>query len=159
MSPKSLCTIRPTQVCTNFSLVTVQYKTITWISSNIKQLCIYTVQYQTNTLIYQVLVIHSTSSNIDVYYKLSYVTLYNEALCTAFLSFACLLVWCCITRFQQYCSYIMASVWLVEETGGHRENHRPVASHCQTWPTNAMRLALIEIRTHNIGDDRHWLKR
>ena len=39
------------------------------------------------------------------------------------------------------------SVLLVEETGEPGESHRHVASH---WQTN-VRLALIEIRTHNIS--------
>jgi hypothetical protein len=38
------------------------------------------------------------------------------------------------------------SVLLVEETGGPRENHRPVASHWQTLSHNVVHLALIEIR-------------
>jgi hypothetical protein len=47
------------------------------------------------------------------------------------------------------------SVLLVEETG---ENHRPVASHWQTLSHNVVHLVLIEIRTHNISRDRHWLQ-
>jgi len=47
------------------------------------------------------------------------------------------------------------SVLLVEETGGSGENHRPVASHWQTLSYNAVHLALIEIRTHNISGDMH----
>ena len=41
----------------------------------------------------------------------------------------------------------------MEETGGLRENHRPVASHWQTLSHNVVHLTLIEIRTHNISDD------
>ena len=44
------------------------------------------------------------------------------------------------------------SVFLLEETGGPRENHQPVASHCQTLSHNAVHLALIEILTHISGD-------
>jgi hypothetical protein len=51
------------------------------------------------------------------------------------------------------------SALLVEETGRPGENHRHVASHWQTWSHNVVRLALIEIRTPNIGGDRHWLHR
>ena len=43
------------------------------------------------------------------------------------------------------------SVLLMEETGGPRENHWPVASHWQIWSHNVVHLALIEIRTHNIS--------
>ena len=41
---------------------------------------------------------------------------------------------------------------MVEETGGPRENHRPVASHWQTLSPNVVHLAMIETRTHNITD-------
>jgi len=42
----------------------------------------------------------------------------------------------------------LRSVLLVEETGGPRENHRPIASHWQTLSHNVVHLVLIEIRTH-----------
>jgi len=48
------------------------------------------------------------------------------------------------------------SVLLVEETG---ENHRPVASHCQTSLHDVVHLALIEIRTHSISSDMYLLHR
>ena len=42
------------------------------------------------------------------------------------------------------------SVLLVEDNGVPGENHRPVASHWQTFSHNVVHLDLIEIRTHNI---------
>jgi hypothetical protein len=48
------------------------------------------------------------------------------------------------------------STLLVEETGGPGENHRPVASHWQTFSHNVVHLTLIEMRTLNISGDRHW---
>jgi hypothetical protein len=49
------------------------------------------------------------------------------------------------------------SVLLVEETGGPGENHRPVASHWQILSHNVVHLALIEIRTHIISDDKQYI--
>jgi hypothetical protein len=51
----------------------------------------------------------------------------------------------------------LRSILLVEETGGSAENHRTVASHWQTLSHNVVHLVLIEIRTHSISCDRHWL--
>ena len=51
------------------------------------------------------------------------------------------------------------SVLFVEETGGHRENHRPAASHLQTLSHNVVLLALSGSRTHNISGDRNRLHR
>ena len=66
--------------------------------------------------------------------------------------FVCLMVF--NATFNNISIISWRSVLLVEETGGPRENHRPVASHWQTLPHNVVHLALITIRTH-ISGDRH----
>jgi hypothetical protein len=48
---------------------------------------------------------------------------------------------------------------LVEETGEPGENHQPVTTHWQTLSYYVVHLALIEIQTHNISGDKHWLYR
>ena len=57
--------------------------------------------------------------------------------------------------FNKISVILWQSVLLVEETGGPRENQRPVASHWQTLSYNVVHLALIKIRTRNISGDRH----
>jgi len=63
--------------------------------------------------------------------------------------------WCLTILSTTFQLYRGRPVFLVEETGGPGENHRPVASHWQALSHNVIHLALIEIRTHNISGDRH----
>jgi hypothetical protein len=64
----------------------------------------------------------------------------------------CFFLWC--LTFNNISVISWRSVLLMEETGEPGENHWPVASHWQTLLHNVVLLALIEIRTHNISDDR-----
>jgi hypothetical protein len=50
------------------------------------------------------------------------------------------------------------SVLLVEETWVPGENNKLAASHGQTLLHNVAYLTLIEIRTHNIGGDRCYVR-
>ena len=64
-----------------------------------------------------------------------------------------------IIHFRQYFSYNVTVSFIVEETRVHGENHRPVASHWQIRSHNVALSTprLIDIRTHNVSGDRHWL--
>ena len=71
--------------------------------------------------------------------------------------FACLFVcWMVFNATARNISVIsLQSVLLVDKTGAPRENHWPAVSHWQILSHNAVHLALMEIRTHTISDDRH----
>ena len=69
--------------------------------------------------------------------------------------FVCLMVF--NVTFNNISVISRRSVLLVEEAGEPRENHRSVARHWQTLSHNVEHLPLIEIGTHNISGDRHWV--
>jgi hypothetical protein len=68
-----------------------------------------------------------------------------------------LFVWWCWTPLSTIISWPW--ILLVEKTGGPGENHRHVARHRQTLSHIVVHLALIEIWTHNISGNMHWLHR
>jgi hypothetical protein len=83
----------------------------------------------------------------------------NRKYVLEYMLFVCLMVLSATFNNISMIYYIAGSVLLVEETGGPGENHRSVASHWKTWSHNVVYLTLIEIQTHNISGDRHWLHR
>ena len=71
-----------------------------------------------------------------------------------------LLAWWCLTpRSTIFQLYWSSHFFLAEETGGPGENYRLVASRWQTFSHNVLHLPLIEIRTHSISCNCHWLHR
>jgi hypothetical protein len=69
--------------------------------------------------------------------------------------FVCLMVF--NATFNNISVISWRSILLVEETGVPRENHRLVTSHWQILSHDVAHHTLVEIRTHNISGDRHWL--
>jgi hypothetical protein len=65
------------------------------------------------------------------------------------------------TTFNSISVISWRSVLLVGETGVPEENHRPVASHCQTLSHNVVssKPRLSGIRTHNVSGDGYLLHR
>jgi hypothetical protein len=65
------------------------------------------------------------------------------------------------TTFNNISVILWRSVLLVEETRVPRENHTPVAIHCQTLSHNVLSSMprLNMVRAHNCSGDRHLLHR
>jgi hypothetical protein len=64
------------------------------------------------------------------------------------------------TTFNNISVISWRSVLLMGETGVPGENHRPVASHCQTLLHNVVSSTPCheqgsDLRNHNLSDDRH----
>ena len=73
-------------------------------------------------------------------------------------TFGCLFVWWCLTPRSTICQlYRGAQFYCWGKYEYPEKNHRPAASNWQTLSHNVVHLALIEIRTHNLSGDRHWL--
>jgi hypothetical protein len=72
-------------------------------------------------------------------------------------SYALLFVWWCLTPLSIIFQLYRGGQCYWCRNLGPGENHRLVANHWQTLSHNVVHLALIEIRTHNISGDRHWL--
>jgi hypothetical protein len=73
------------------------------------------------------------------------------------LMYCCLFVWWCLTPLSIIFQLYRGGQFYWCRNLGPEENHRLVASHWQTLSHNVVHLTLIEIRTHNLSGDRHWL--
>ena len=79
---------------------------------------------------------------------------------SSFIKKVYLFVWWCLTPLSTiFQLYRGGQLYWRRKPEYPDKNHRPVARHWQALSHNVVHLALIEIRTHNISGNRHWLHR
>jgi hypothetical protein len=70
-----------------------------------------------------------------------------------------LLTWCLTPLSTIFQLHRGGQFLLVKEIGLPTDYHRHAASNWQTLSHNVVHIALIDMQTHNISGDRHWLHR
>ena len=69
------------------------------------------------------------------------------------------LLWLCFTPLSTIFKLYHGCQFYWRETRGSGENHQPIVMYWQPLSHSVVHITLIEIRTHNISGDKHWLRR